>query len=63
MALIVILLVTQVWLLSATLNSYLAGHRDVVIPGAVVSGLLFLMCAALYLFIVRLARRTAKNRS
>jgi hypothetical protein len=63
MALIVILLVTQVWLLSATLNSYLAGHREVVIPGAVVSGLLFLMCAALYRFIVRLEHRSAKNRS
>ena len=63
MALIVILLVTQIWLLSATLNSYLAGHRDVVIPGAVVSGLLFLMCAALYRFIVRLEHRSAKGRS
>jgi hypothetical protein len=63
MALIVILLVTQVWLLSATLNSYLAGHREVVIPGAVVSGLLFLMCGVLYRFIVHLEHRAAKDRS
>jgi uncharacterized integral membrane protein len=60
MALIVILLVTQIWLLSATLNSYLAGHREVVIPGAVVSGLLFLMCVALYQFTVRVEHRSTK---
>ena len=42
MALIVLLLIVQVWLLSATLDAYLAGHRDATIPGAMVSGLLFL---------------------
>ena len=63
MALIVILLITQVWLLSATLNSFLAGHREVVIPGAIVSGLLFLMCAALYRFVVRLERRSGGGRA
>lgn len=62
MALMVILLITQVWLLSATLNSFLAGHREVVIPGAIVSGLLFLMCAALYRFVVRLERRSDGGR-
>jgi uncharacterized integral membrane protein len=60
MALIVILLVTQIWVLSATLNSYLAGHREVVIPGAVVSGLLFVMCVALYQFTVRVEHRSTK---
>lgn len=57
MALIIILLITQVWLLAATLNSFLAGHRDVAIPGAIASGLLFAACAALYRFVIRLERR------
>lgn len=61
MALIVILLVTQVWLLSATLNSYLAGHREVVVPGAIASGLLFAMCAALYRFVVGLENRSKRD--
>jgi hypothetical protein len=47
MALIVILLISQIWLLSATLETYLAGHSGAVLPGAIFSGLLF--CAALAL--------------
>lgn len=50
MALIVILLVVQVWLLSATLDAFLVGHRDAAVPAAIVSGLLFLGCAGLYRF-------------
>ena len=60
MALIVILLMVQIWLLSATLDAYLAGHREVALPGAIVSGLLFATCAGLYLFVHRL-ESTAKN--
>lgn len=60
MALIILVLIVQVWLLSATLDAYLAGHRDVVIPGAVVSGLLFLGCFGLYQFVVRLERAARK---
>ncbi len=54
MALIVILLMVQIWLLSATLDGYLSGHREVALPGAIVSGLLFAACAALYLFVRRI---------
>jgi hypothetical protein len=46
-ALIAILLIVQIWLLSATLSAYLAGHRASVLPAAVVSGLIFAACAAL----------------
>jgi len=56
MALIVLLLIVQMWLLAATLDAYLAGHTDVVLPGVVISGLLFVACASLYVFIVRLDR-------
>ena len=54
MALIVILLMVQIWLLSATLDAYLSGHRDAALPGAIVSGILFAACAGLYLFVNRL---------
>ncbi|HLW76837.1 MAG TPA: DUF6755 family protein [Bryobacteraceae bacterium] len=57
MALIIILLITQVWLLSACLDSVLAGHREVAIPGAIASGLLFAACLTLYRFVTRLERR------
>jgi predicted Co/Zn/Cd cation transporter (cation efflux family) len=54
MALIVVLLMVQIWLLSATLDGYLSGHREVAWPGAIVSGILFAACAGLYLFVRRL---------
>ncbi len=55
-ALIAVLLIVQIWLLSATLNQFLAGDRRVALPGAIVSALLFLACLALYLFIERVDR-------
>ncbi|HLH17415.1 MAG TPA: DUF6755 family protein [Bryobacteraceae bacterium] len=54
MVLIVVLLIVQIWLLSATLESFLAGHREAAVPGAIISGLLFLACAGLYLFVARI---------
>ena len=54
LALIALLLIVQMWLLTATLESYLAGHREVVLPAAIISGALFLVCAGLYLFVRRI---------
>jgi len=54
MVLIVILLIVQIWLLTATLESYLAGHRDAAMPGAIISGILFLACLGLYLLVDRI---------
>ena len=54
MALIVILLIVQIWLLSATLESYLAGQRGAAVPGAIISALLFAACFALYRFVDRI---------
>ena len=50
-AVIVILLVIQMWLLTATLESYLAGHPEPILPAALISGLLFAACGGLFLFI------------
>ncbi|MDR3700238.1 MAG: hypothetical protein P4L56_11415 [Candidatus Sulfopaludibacter sp.] len=54
MVLIVILLVVQIWLLSATLESYLGGHREAAVPGAIISGILFAACLALYRLVDRI---------
>jgi len=61
-ALIVILLVVQIWLLSATLDAYLAGHTETALPGAIVSGLLCAACFAMYGFVRRVDRDSSPNR-
>jgi hypothetical protein len=57
LALMAVLLVTQMWLLTATLESVLAGHEAAALPGVLLSALLFAGCAALLGFIRRLDRR------
>jgi Family of unknown function (DUF6755) len=56
LALIAVLLVVQMWLLSATLEAFLRGHRQVAGPAAVVSLVLFLACLGLSLFVSRIDR-------
>jgi predicted Co/Zn/Cd cation transporter (cation efflux family) len=58
MALIAVLLIVQIWILSAALEAFLAGHRETALPAAIVSGLLFLICFALYLFVERIDRNS-----
>ncbi|HYW47272.1 MAG TPA: DUF6755 family protein [Bryobacteraceae bacterium] len=54
MVLIVVLRIVQIWLLSATLESYLAGHPEAAMPGAIISAILFAACLGLYLFVDRI---------
>lgn len=56
LALIAVLLIVQMWLLSATLEAYLAGHDDAALPGAIVSALLFAACVAIDRLVARLER-------
>ncbi len=51
MALIAVLLVVQMWLLTATLEAYLAGEDGAALPGVFASGILFAACVGLYLFV------------
>lgn len=53
MALIILLVIVQTWLLSAALESFLTGHAETALPAAIFSGLLFLCCVALTLFVWR----------
>jgi hypothetical protein len=54
MALIALLLIVQMWLLTATLEAYLAGHSDPIVPATIISGMIFAACAGLFLFIRRI---------
>ena len=58
--LIVILLIVQIWLLSATLQTFLAGHTGAVLPAAIFSGLIFLGCLALDFFVTRVDQESRK---
>lgn len=55
--LLIVLLVVQVWLLMASVESWLAGHRGVALPAMLLSGALLAGCLALYV----LARRTDRS--
>jgi hypothetical protein len=58
---VVFLLIVQIWLLSATLETFLAGDTGAVLPAAIFSGLLFLGCLVLGLFVTRVDRESRKS--
>ena len=61
MAFVIVLLIVQMWLLTATLESYLAGHRNVAGVAFGVSVCLFLLCGGLYLLVARLDHSPAPD--
>ncbi len=61
LCLLAVLLIVQMWLLTATLESYLAGHPEGALPAAIGSLLLFLACVGLYLFIEGVDREVRKG--
>jgi hypothetical protein len=56
LALMAVLLVTQMWLLSATLEVFLAGRQAAAVPALITSGVLLAGCLALLVFVYRLDR-------
>ena len=60
-ALIAVLLIVQMWLLTATLEAYLADHYEAAGPAALVSALLFAAAFALYVLIERLDRTARRD--
>ena len=56
---IILLLILQMWLLTATLESYLAGHTEAALPGVIISAIILGACLALYRFISRLDRTSS----
>ena len=61
LALIAVLLIVQMWLLTATLETYLAGDRAAALPAALASGVLFLACLGLGLFIRGIDRESRRR--
>lgn len=53
LALIGVVLVVQMWLVTATLESWLAGRHEVAVPGAIFAAVLFAAVVGLYRFVVR----------
>jgi predicted Co/Zn/Cd cation transporter (cation efflux family) len=62
MGLMALLLIVQVWLLTAALEAFLGGHREAALPAAVVSGVIVLGCVGLTLFVNR-GDQAARRRS
>ena len=52
--LIAVLLIVQMWLLTATLEAHLAGHPEPILPAAIISGLILMACGGLFFFIHRI---------
>jgi predicted Co/Zn/Cd cation transporter (cation efflux family) len=54
MSMIVVLLMVQMWLLTSALEALLAGHREAALPAAVISGIIFGACLALFFLVKRI---------
>ena len=56
LAFVLILVILQLWLLTATMNAYLGGDDSIVWPAAGASTACFLLCAGLLRYLYRLDR-------
>jgi len=61
MSLVVILLIVQMWLLTAALESFLAGHDEAALPASLISAAIFGACLCLYLFVDRVDADVRKS--
>jgi len=61
LALIAILLIVQMWLLTAALETLLAGHPETALPAALISGVIFLACCGLFFFVRGVDREVRKG--
>lgn len=61
MSLIVVLLMVQIWLLTATLDSYLSNRHGAAVPAAIISAVILSFCFGLYVFIERIDRDVRKK--
>jgi uncharacterized membrane protein (GlpM family) len=56
LSIVVVLVVLQLWLLTATMNAHLAGRDGVVVPAALASVACFLLNAGLLWYVYRMDR-------
>ena len=57
LSIVIMIVVLQLWLLTATMNAFLAGQERVIIPAAVASIICFALNAGLLSYIYRMERR------
>ena len=57
LSIVVMIVVLQLWLLTATMNAFLAGQERVIIPAAIASIICFALNAGLLRYIYRMERR------
>jgi hypothetical protein len=57
LSIVVMIVILQLWLLTATMNAFLAGQERVIIPAAVASIVCFALNAGLLTYIYRMERR------
>ena len=57
LVLIAVLVVIQLWLVAAALEALFARHLDVLVPTAIASGLLFVLCGGLLWYVVSFDER------
>jgi len=57
LSIVVMMVILQLWLLTATMNAFLAGQERVIIPAAIASIVCFTLNAGLLRYIYRMERR------
>ena len=57
LSIVIVMVVLQLWLLSATMNAFLAGQERVIVPAAIASIICFALNAGLLSYIYRMERR------
>jgi hypothetical protein len=57
LSIVVIMVILQLWLLTATMNAFLAGQDRVIVPAAIASLVCFALNAGLLSYLYRMERR------
>lgn len=57
LSIVVVIVILQLWLLTATMNAYLAGQERVIIPALIASLICFGLNGGLLFYIYRMERR------
>jgi hypothetical protein len=57
LSIVLMMVVLQLWLLTATMNAYLAGQERVILPAAIASIVCFALNAGLLSYIYKMERR------
>ena len=57
LSIVLIIVILQLWLLTATMNAFLAGQESVIIPAAIASIVCFALNAGLLWYVYQMERR------